>query len=77
MVASTEELKQLTRQAGDDDVYWHKLEEDPAAATASLGITLTKEQVEVIKSRAMQAEEAGLQESKGLSVLTRNQQRTY
>ncbi len=66
MMATTEELKQLAHRLIDDDDFRQKLEEDPTATAASLGITLTEEQAESITSRAMQAEEAGLRESKNV-----------
>ena len=71
-MANQEELKKIAVKSIEDDEFRSLLETDPAAAAASLDITLTDEQVESIKAGASKAAEAGSRESKGIvgSVVT-------
>lgn len=64
-MASKEELKQIAMKCVEDESFREQMDKDPASAAASMGITLTAEQVADIKAHAAKAEEVGLRESKG------------
>ena len=63
-MATAEELKKIAHKCIDDSDFNTKLEKDPVHAAASIGITLSSEQPQRIKSNAVKASEAGSRESK-------------
>ena len=63
-MATEAELKKVGVKAIEDDAFRGAFHADPAKAAATMGITLTPEQLDDIKKRKEVLEKAGLRESK-------------
>ena len=67
-MASKEEMKKLAIKAIEDDAFRVQLEENPAQAASSIGITLTAEEVEAITSQVESAKSVDSRESKSFII---------
>jgi len=65
-MATEAELKKIGIKVIEDDAFRDAFHADPAKAVATIGITLTPEQLGEIKKRKEVLEKAGLRESKML-----------
>ena len=63
-MATEAELKKIGIKVIEDDAFRGAFQVDPAKAVATMGITLTPEQLDDIKKRKEVLEKAGLRESK-------------
>ena len=65
-MATNEDLKKIAQKSIEDDDFRIALEINPEKAAASIGITLSPDQIESITQNTANAEEAGSRESKGI-----------
>jgi len=63
-MATEAELKKIGIKIIEDDTFRGAFQADPEKAAATMGVTLTPEQLDEIKKRAEVLEKAGLRESK-------------
>lgn len=68
-MASKDELRQIAHRMVDDQDFSAEFKKDPRLAAASMGITLTEEQVERFQQQVARAEEEGLRESKAFPLM--------
>ncbi|MFQ6015436.1 MAG: Os1348 family NHLP clan protein [Anaerolineae bacterium] len=67
-MATEAEWKKIAVKAVEDDDFRAAFGADPAEAAASLGITLTPEELGAIEKAKAEAEAAGIREAKGVIV---------
>jgi hypothetical protein len=65
-MANDAEMKKLAVKAIEDEKFGAELLNNPEKAAASIGITLTADQIAKIKAKKSQAEAAGNRESKSI-----------